>query len=113
MIIKTEHDKIPKPTYPQNTEIKESGEYRGGSYTLVTVMNINGDMDYPARVYVEYTLPDGTKKMTTRFIANDAAELRQVQIDTVASAKSVIDLTLDDRYPTGHVELNQGITYDR
>lgn len=54
-------------------------------------------MDYPARVYVEYSLPDGTKKMTTRFIVNDEREKSQVQADVIASAKSSIDVALDDR----------------
>lgn len=96
-LIKKAYDAIPKPTYPQNTELREPGTHRGASYTLITVMNINGDMDYPARVYVEYSLPDGTKKTTTRFIVNDAQELSTVQSDTVNQAKSFIDVALDDR----------------
>lgn len=76
-------------------------------------MNVNGDMDYPAKVYASYTLPDGTTQSTIRMTAKNAAELVQIQSERLAQAKSLIDLSIDDLHAMGEIELVQGITYDR
>ena len=76
-------------------------------------MNVNGDMDYPAKVYASYTLPDGTTQNTIRMTAKNAAELVQIQSERLAQAKSLIDLSIDDLHAMGEIELVQGITYDR
>ena len=54
-------------------------------------MNINGDMDYPARVYVDYTLPSGQIDRTNAMIANDANELAQIKQERLLQAKSTLD----------------------
>jgi hypothetical protein len=61
-------------------------------------MNINGNSDYPATVYVSYTTPTGSDKTAT-LTANNATELSSVQAERTNDAKSRIDLLLDnDRY---------------
>ncbi len=61
-------------------------------------MNINGNSDYPATVYVRYTTPTGDYTTAT-ITANSATELASVQAERINDAKSRIDLILDnDKY---------------
>lgn len=72
--------------------------YRGYGYNILTTMNINGNSDYPATVYVRYTTPTGTYTTAT-LTANSASELSSVQTERANDAKSRIDLALDnDKY---------------
>jgi hypothetical protein len=97
--IQAQYNSLPKPTYPQNSLI-DSGfiAYRGYGYNILTTMNITGNSDYPATVYVRYTTPLGT--FTTLIMtAHNAAGLDAVKIERTNDAKSRIDLVLDnDKY---------------
>lgn len=75
-------------------------------------MNINGDMDYPARIYVDYTLPSGQIDRTNAMIANDAAELAQIKQYTLADATAIVDRLLDDKYAPSYQEVIQNETYE-
>jgi hypothetical protein len=62
-------------------------------------MNIDGNADYPATVYVKYTTPAGERKTAT-ITANTSMELTQVQNERVNEAKAQIDVALqNDRFP--------------
>jgi hypothetical protein len=92
---------LPPPNYPPKAIIDSWFiPYKNGyGYNLITTMNINGDADYPATVYVKYTTPSGEKKTAT-ITAKNAAELTQVQNERVNEAKAEIDRVIqNDKYP--------------
>lgn len=75
-------------------------------------MNLTGDSDYPAKVYVDYMLPSGQIDRTSAVHANDAQELSNIKAERLQNIQSKIDKALDDRYAPGYTETIQGLTYE-
>jgi hypothetical protein len=79
--------------------------YRWYSYSLFTTMNLDGNCDYPAAVYVRYTTPLSNNNVTLTINARDATELTTVRAERINDAKARIDLIVDnDLYPANYVE---------
>lgn len=94
-LLAADYKKLPPPTYPPNHEIHSGWiSYRGYAYDMVTTMNIQGNSDYPASVYANYTTPSGSAK-TTSYWAHSAADLPSTQTGVINEAKAHIDLLLD------------------
>lgn len=75
-------------------------------------MNISGTSDYPAKVYVDYTLPNGQTDRTTAMHANDAQELQQVKAERLENVRAKLNQLLDDIYAPGYREVIQSRTYE-
>jgi hypothetical protein len=61
-------------------------------------MNLTGDSDYPAKVYVDYTLPSGQIDRTIAAHANDAQELQNMMAERLENVRAKLDQLLDDTY---------------
>jgi hypothetical protein len=59
----------------------------------VTLMNTTGYSDYPASVFVEYTLADGTRT-TMAMPVRSVSELASVQSERITNARSLMDVAL-------------------
>ena len=113
-LIQAAYNDLPKPNYPQNTEIYgDFVPYRNGyGYQVVKTMNLNGNSDYPASIRVEYTTPLSSKNKTATLQAKNAEEMSTIESERILEAKGQIDLIIDaDQYPPNAVETLANVWY--
>ncbi len=106
------YNTAPKPTYAKNQRIDAQwADYRGYRYRTVTLMNTTGYTDYPASVYAEYTLADGTRTTVSLPVKN-ASELATVQAERATNARALMDIALGvDIFSPGQVILWNDVVY--
>ncbi|MDD2916566.1 MAG: hypothetical protein PHH70_01840 [Candidatus Gracilibacteria bacterium] len=105
----------PRSNYSQNQLIETNNtSYRGGHYRLKTIMNLNGNADFPAKVTGIYALPGKSEQPTVIIYAYNTAELTRVQADQIAQMRAEIDKSIDDKYPAGYTQvISSNVPYNK